>query len=372
MRVTRVGRRAVALGSATAALFFISACKSSTDAGTIPTNPNLPSRTFRMGFANAPPVLTTESVLRTIDEFTPRADAAEISPSVPWAAMLSGTTAEAVVRSEDLGLVNLYRARGMMVVINIDPANGLARDQEAPELVAAHRSITEPAIQLLYRKFVTAIDTILHPTYLGLGVETNLIRFASPSPVYQALKTMANAAAAEARARGTSAKLLVSVQVDLAWGLIGGTTPSYAGIAQDLTDFPFMDVVGLSSYPYLGVFVTPEEIPLSYYSRIGAQAGKPVMVLEGGWSSTTVSSHPGTPALQARYIHRQRQLLDDARALAVFQLTYADLDLSSWGMQPGLAPFVTLGLVDKDFHAKPALAVWDSAFARPHATTTNR
>ncbi|MEP6692907.1 MAG: hypothetical protein ABJD07_17245 [Gemmatimonadaceae bacterium] len=85
-----------------------------------------------------------------------------------------------------------------------------------------------------------------------------------------------------------------------------------------------------------------------------------------------MSPFPSTPALQARYIHRQVQLLDDAHALAVFQLTYADLDLTSWGTQPGLAPFVTLGLVDKTLQAKPALAAWDSAFARPRAPAATR
>ncbi|MDQ6831733.1 MAG: hypothetical protein M3081_22990 [Gemmatimonadota bacterium] len=325
-----------------------------------------------MGFSDVSPVLTTESVLRTIDEATPRSDAAEMAPEVPYQAMLAGTSAEEVVRTQYLGVANLYRSRGMMLVINVGPANGLARDLEAPQLLALHRSITEPAIQLLYRKFVTAVDTIIHPDYLGFAVETNLIRLASPGPVYQAMKVMANVAAGEARARGTAAKLFVSVQVDVAWGRLGGATPTYAGIAQDLTDFPFINVVGLSSYPYLSGFATPEEVPLNYYSRLATDAGRPVLVAEGGWSSTTASPYPSSPALQARYIHRQMDLLDAAHAIAVFQLTYTDIDPVSYGSPAGLSPFIYLGLVDKDFHPKPALAAWDSAFARPRASGAAR
>ncbi|MEP6692906.1 MAG: hypothetical protein ABJD07_17240, partial [Gemmatimonadaceae bacterium] len=104
---------------------------------------------------------------------------------------------------------------------------------------------------------------------------------ASPAPLYQAVKKMANDAATDARARRTSARLLVSVQVDVAWGALTGTGV-YTGIGDDLRDFPFMDVVGLSSYPYLSGFAQPENMPVTYYSRIGAEAGKPAMVLEGG------------------------------------------------------------------------------------------
>lgn len=70
------------------------------------------------------------------------------------------------------------------------------------------------------------------------------------------------------------------------------------------------------------------------------------MVVEGGWTSASVGGVVSSPATQARYIRRQAQLLDQARARFVFQLTFTDLDLS--GMPPGsnLQFFASLGLVD--------------------------
>jgi hypothetical protein len=71
---------------------------------------------------------------------------------------------------------------------------------------------------------------------------------------------------------------------------------------------------------------------------------------------------------QRRYIQRQAQLLDEARAIAVFQLTFTDLDLASLPPQPPgsiLYLFVTCGLVDADLNAKAALSAWDTIFARP-------
>lgn len=73
-----------------------------------------------------------------------------------------------------------------------------------------------------------------------------------------------------------------------------------------------------------------------------------------------------SPEKQARWIVRQMRLADSARAAAVFQITFTDLDLSGWPVPPGsiLPLFASLGLVDTELRAKPALAEWDEVFAR--------
>ena len=91
-----------------------------------------------------------------------------------------------------------------------------------------------------------------------------------------------------------------------------------------------------------------------------------MMVVEGGWSSGSVPGMTSSPELQARYIRRQMQLADEAKLLGVFQITFTDLDLSSYPVPSGsiLPLFAQLGLVDASYRAKPALAVWDSVLAR--------
>jgi hypothetical protein len=318
-----------------------------------------------MGFSAFPPRFDQPAlILQAIDMWTPRADAALMHLDVPWAALLAGTSAETEIRGNELNLVNLYRARGLPLVFTVDATNGLDRAQESPALVAAGRSITDTMIQRLYREYVTAVDTILRPAYLGLAAETNLIRVAAPSPVYAAIVQMTNTAAAEQRALGTTAKLYVSVQAEVAWGRLQGT-PAFVGIAQDRADFPFIDALGLSSYPYLAGFAQPEDIPLDYYARIAG--GTPVLVVEGGWASASTPSFTSSPALQSRYLRRQPALLDSAHAVAVFQIDFTDLALSSFPQPypPNLPLFVSLGLVDTVLTPKPSLAVWDDIFARP-------
>ena len=331
--------------------------------------PGTPPRTHRLGFAAGAPRPEIALILAAMDIWTTRADIALMQMDVPWAALLADTSAQLLINRDQLPLARLYRGHGFPLVVMIEPANGLARDRESNALTALGRSIVEPEAQAAYRSYVLAIDSVLHPEFLGLALETNLIREVAPARLYDALRTMLGATAAALRERGSTAKLLVSVQVETAWGRLPAS-PTYRGIARDLADFPFVDALGLSSYPYLAGFARPEDVPLDYYARIGAEAKLPVLVTEGGWSSESVPGNESTPDEQARWIARQTQLADSARALAVLQITFTDLDLAAWGDVPQaqtLALFAHLGLVDTQLRPKPALAAWDEAFRRPRA-----
>jgi hypothetical protein len=328
-----------------------------------PAAPGGPTRSYRMGFSPLPPRNDPATVLPTLEKWTRRADAGIMHVSPPWAAMLAGSSATAEVQKDPLGIANYYRGKGLSLVVMLDLTNGLDRSAEAPELVAARRSLTEPAVQALYRQYAAAIVSVIHPDYLGLAAETNLIRVAAPPALYDAVKQAANGAAAEIAAQPSHPKLLVSVQVETAWGLLPNTG-GFVGVAQDLQDFPFGQALGLSSYPY-AAWPEPEQIPLDYYTRVRGTSRLPLLVVEGGWTSANVSTVVSSPEKQARYIRVQARLLDAAQALYVFQLTFSDLDVAGF---PQLVPsnldfFAYLGLVDVNLADKRALEVWDSLFA---------
>jgi hypothetical protein len=268
------------------------------------------------------------------------------------------------VNAEELPLATYLRQKGLALTFTVDVTDGLNRAAEAPELVALKRSITEPAVQLAYRQYVQAVASIIRPDYLGLAAETNLIRDAAPPSVYSALVQMANAAAADVRnMSGTKPTLYVSLQADVAWG---PPPAAYRGVETDFRDFPFMQALAISSYPY---FFTsdPNQIPLDYYARMLNGRSLPVLVVEGGWTSVSVGALQSSPTKQASYLRRQEALLDSAKAVAVF-MGYPDIDPSGWPPQPPgstLSLFTHLGIVDIDLRPKPALATYDSIFARP-------
>jgi hypothetical protein len=346
------------------AVALVAFCACSNDDGLIEPPPGVPTRTWRMGFSAIPPHFNPDEAKATIDLWSQRGDAAIMHVSPPWAALLSGANAVAAVTGNELPLATYYRSKNLEVVVMVDATDGLNRAAEAPELVQLGRSISEPAVQQVYRQFVLAISSIVRPEYLGLAAEVNLIRLQAPPSLYASLVQMVNASENDLRASLSTTKRYVSVQVDVAWGRAGQNN-IYQGVEKDFTDFPFTQALGLSSYPYF-VFADPDEVPLDYYSRLPNGRTLPVMVVEGGWTSATLGGGiVSSPEKQARYVRRQARMLDSAHAHAVFQLTFTDLDMTSPGLPPGtnLSLFASLGLVDTHLRPKPALALWDSLFA---------
>ena len=327
-------------------------------------DPNAPTRGFRMGFSAFAPKFDAATVLTVINQWSTRGDAALFHQSPPWQALLAGATADSAVRFQMEGLAQIYRGKNLPIFVTIDVTDGLNRAAEAPELVAARRSITEPAVQALYRQYVSAVSRIIRPTYIGLAAETNLIRLAAARPVYDALVRMTNDAAAELQRASSASIPYVSVQVETAWGGLQGTN-QYLGVEADFGDFPFIRALGLSSYPYF-VYRDPADLPEDYYLRLLNGRDMPNMLVEGGWTSASVGSVQSDAQKQARYVIRHALLLERAKSIAWMPLFFTDLDPAAFGPQPPgsvLPLFVHLGLVDTQLRAKAALAPWDSLFA---------
>ena len=324
-----------------------------------------PSRTFRMGFQNSAPRIDINLILQSLNLWTQRADVAMITTEVPWAELLGGMSVDDYVVNNYKDLVAFYRSKNLKLWVYIDPQNGLDRTSDAVSLQQANKSIADADMQLLYQKFTVAMDSILKPDHLGLALETNLIRDASPASIYNGVKTAVNVTAQAVRARNTTVPLSISVQVDHAWGKLGGG--SYTGIAQDFTDFPFIQELGLSSYPYFG-FDDPTDIPLNYYTRLVGGKNLPVFITEGGWSSASVTtpdrSFVSSPELQKAYIEHHTHLLNEVDAKAVFQLVFTDIDSASVPVDvpDNIDYFLYIGLVDINFNIKPALHAWDQVF----------
>jgi hypothetical protein len=319
------------------------------------------TRSYRMGFQSSAPRAEFDLVIQSLHIWEQRADAAMITTEVPWDSLLNGMSPQTYVINNFKGLVDYYRTKNFKLWVYIDPANGLNRGSDALALVARNKSISQADVKLMYRRFAFVMDSILEPDHMGLALETNLIRGASPDSIYQGVKKAANDASNEIKVYDNHVKLSVSIQVDYAWGKLGDS--SYKPIDQDLTDFPFVEELGMSSYPYFG-FDRPQDIPIDYYSKLVEGVSLPVFISEGGWSSVTVSNYTGTPEKQKDYILRQAQLLNRVDAIALFQLTFTDIDISALppDVPSNIVLFSSLGLVDKELQPKPALDAWDAIF----------
>ncbi len=331
--------------------------------------PTSTTRTYNMGFANSAPNFTSfDTLILSLNLWTRYADAAIISMEVPWDSLYAGESPQKYVLNYLLGLANFYRSKNLKLWVYIDPENGLNRTSDSDGLVALGKSISQQAVQNVYRRFVVVVDSMLRPDHLGLALETNLIRVAASSAIYNGVKLAVNAAVTDVRAIDQNVKLSVSVQAEVAWGKLGGNG-NYVGVDQDLTDFPFVQELGISSYPYFS-FTKPQNLPTNYYSNLVAGKSLPVFVSEGGWTSQTFNGPGGTinssNAVQQDYITRQSELLDQAKAIGVFQLTFTDIELATVPsyINPTIAYFAYLGLVNTKLQPKPGLTTWNEIFKR--------
>lgn len=341
----------------------VAACGDGSSQGT-PTPPPGPTRTWRTGFSGTPPRPDVATFLAGVDVWAPRAEMAAIHEELPWADLLGGMTAEQVLNRDKVSLISHYRSKGLQIYFMGDLTDGLDRARESPRLRALGRSITEKAVQDTYRDYMLAVARLLKPDYIGLAAETNLVRTLAPASLYAALVRTANDCAASLRSAGADAALLCSVQVEAAWGKLGSAS-GFVGVDADLRDFGFLQMLGLSSYPYFA-YAQPEDLPADYYSRLRGARQLPMMVTEGGWTSSTSGSVRSDPQVQARYIRLHASLLDSVQAKAWLQLLFADLDLDTWPkpLPENLPLFAHIGLTDTRFAAKPALAEWDALRTR--------
>lgn len=328
-----------------------------------------PARSYRMGFMNSAPRYDQfDLFLQSLNLWTLRADAATITLEVPWDTLYAGKSAASYINNNFTGLVNFYRSKNLEIWIAIDPQNGLDRTSDAVELKKMGKSIADADVQQRYQLFVLAMDSMLKPTHMALAMETNLIRLAAPASIYQGVKKAANDASQALKQRKSTAKLSVSVQAETAWGRLQRTN-QYIGVEEDFRDFPFAEELGISSYPYFG-YNNPEDIPNNYYTQLLNKRSLPVYVAEGGWATTSFTAPNafnvnGSEAIQGRYFRKHHTILNQAKALAWFQLVFTDIDVRALPSQvdPSIVNFANLGLVTTNFTQKSSLKVWDSLYA---------
>lgn len=324
-------------------------------------------RTYRMGFSPIPPKMDMQSALKNLDEWGKRADGAIDHRDVPWKFMLEGGKPEEFLKKEVLDLMAAFRQKKYLIVCTVDPGDGIDRAKEAKPLREMNRSIAEPAVQKVYVDYVEAFARSVKPDYLGLGSEVNLLEANFPEKTKAGMLKMCAEAAERVKKVSPETKLYVSVQVDWAWGKLGNPKGN-EGCEQIFKDFPYIQALGVSSYPAFG-FAEPEQIPNDYYRKLLNGRKMPILMVEGGWPSTNTEPLKSNPEKQARWVKKLAQVLDDCDAKFVGLLMYADLDLSTYPMFQGtiLPFFATMGLTDTGWKAKPALAEWDAVFKRPLA-----
>lgn len=357
-------RSATALTLATACL---ASCGDGTGTGTEP-DPDLDgtvSRAYAMGWAPGAPRPEEALLLAVIDSMARVSDVTIIQQPVPWPQLLAGTAMDELV-AERVAVAQFLKAKGMEVIFLVDPLDGLDRTKEAPELVAAGRSLLDPEIRALHEQWVRTIAREVRPAWLGLASEINTLAARGDPALYAELRDLVDTLAPQVREISPATRVFVSFQADEANGTLVDPIIDHFALIDDFD----IDGLGLSSYPVFA-FDHPEDVPLNYFDGFDAATELPLLMVEGGWSSENVPWAMGSPQEQVAFVERYAELLDRVEAVAWVMLTFTDLDIATFGLPPGrahgLSNFSRMGILDVDLRRKPAYAAWEAAFQRPRA-----
>jgi hypothetical protein len=340
------------------------ACSDGVGAPEVETPLDVSPRTYAMGWAPTPPRLETELLLRMIDSMAVVSEIAIVQQGLPWAPLLAGAPVDSLV--EDIAqLTDFMAARNLQIIFLVDPLDGLDRTKEDPGLTELGRSLMEPDIRAMHEDWVRRIAARVRPAYFGLASEINTLATLGDADLNAQITDMVNTLAPQVRGISPGTKVFVSFQADQANGRLGQT----GGIDHFslISDYD-IDALGLSSYPVFA-FNDPSEIPTDYFSAFDAATTLPLLFVEGGWSSANVPWSTGTSAQQVAFFRRYEELLDSVNAEVWVMLTFADLDVATFGLDPdrtaGLSNFASMGIVDSNLQRKPSYAEWERIFLRP-------
>lgn len=324
------------------------------------------------GFFPSPPVLTTESVIATLQGIQAHGDVILVQRAIPWTDFIASADGASKDIIDLRNLITLAHQNNLEAIFVIDPLNGLDRRQIStlpPQLAGGN--FGSPDLRNAFSNYALRLAHEFHPRYLGLASEINTYADAHPEDfrnfvslyheVYQAIK---------AESPGTQ------VFVTFQWDDLNNAIPfdptsgeHYQTKWEQIEVFePNLDVWAISTYPFVA-FKHASEIPPDYYTPLLTRTEKPLAVAEGGVNSRDIGQFHGEKQDQVDYLNALHSQIGSRLAFWIYLLlndidgpAYRDFlaDNDMENNADTILWFAAVGLRELDGAPKPALQVWDS------------
>ena len=336
-----------------------------------------------MGFTPWPYDATQMAVDDTNQRIQDNGDivAHHIMVGVPWEDALNRQPYHPNVEAELAGRLQMLQP-DKAVFLAIDSLNQ-GRDGLAPNWGEAFNEPlpapwdTRPFDNLFVAGAYTnfAIDLIgrFQPLYFNYGTEISELMLNDPA-AFDDYVQFADTTYTVLKAIYPNVEMMVSIAVK---------SPGSAEMATIAAGFDrirdFVDVVGISTYPY--VFFDhadkgdPDNLPADWLSQIEDLAqGKPIAITENGWAAEDLVipafnvDVPSNATFQETYASRMLTEADQLDLAFVIWWAHIDFDAFWDGalqQDPVARIWRDIGLVDENLVNRPALSVWQDWYARP-------
>ena len=324
------------------------------------------------GFFPSPPEATLEAVLNHFKALGEHGDFILVQPNIPWEDFRAGVDGESQQRTDLRNQITLARQNGLEWVFVVDPLNGLNRREFFGLPAGWEASFANPDVRSAFINFTLWIVREFSPRYLGLASEINTYMDAHPDDIENYL-SLYREVYDQVKAEVPDTQIFVSFQWDDLNNMFAtaaeGRPARQTNWDQVEAFEPRLDLWVISSYPYFA-FPSGEGIPADYYTPLLEHTNKPLAVAEGGWTSRPVGPVQGDEPGQVAYLQAVHDQLGDRLSFWVY-LILTDFNMDSFAeiMRregraesdiEGLGMFASVGLLEFDGAAKPALALWDS------------
>lgn len=364
----------------------LSACDSGGgdgDAAPLPP-PSGEPRGFYMGFTPWPYDSTLDALNTTYSLIQDNGDlvAHHITQGVPWQEALTGAPYPNHLLTEINGRLDQTR-NDKVVYLAIDPLS-ILRDtlvgnwgengQEARTGAWSSRTFSDPEVIAAFTNFALNLIDQFNPAYFNYGTEANELLIRSPAQ-FDDFVVFAQGVYNNIKAQHPDLPLMISVAMKSP----GSAEPS-AFAAQFSRLAPYVDIVGISAYPYAFYApsdgATPSALPGNWLSQINAIApNKPVAITETGWVAQDLDiprfgiSVDSSEALQRDYVARLMTEADNLGAAFVVWFSAVDYD-AFWngllGRDELSAIWRDTGLYDPNTQARTALGTWQENYRRSY------
>jgi len=358
---------------------------SSPDGGTEPPPPPPPpvqTRSFYMGFTPWPYDATQVAIDDVNQRIQDSGDiiAHHIIVGVPWEEALQGMPYHPNVDADLTARVQMVQP-GKEVFLAIDSLNAF-RDAMAPNWGENFneplptpwdtRGFADPEVASAYLNFALDLIARFDPLYFNYGTEIGELMLNDPA-AFDDYVAFAETVYTGIKAQHPDLPVMVSIAFK---------GPGSAEMATIATGFDrirdFVDVVGVSTYPYIFYDHTdkgdPDNMPTDWLSQVESLAqGKPVAITETGWIAEDLIisffgvNIPSTEEFQRIYASRLLAEADALNAEFVIWWTIVDFDALWNGVllqDPLGAIWRDTGLYNEGLAARPALNEWQSWLER--------
>ncbi len=344
-------------------------------------------RPFQMGFTPFPYEATWEGLTGTYGLIHEHGDfvAHHFDGGVPWPEALTGADYPAAVAEEiDMRLAltdplaPAYVALSPLSIGRDDLAPGWGEELSMERTGEwADASFADADVRTAYANFAVHLIDRFQPTWFNYAIEASDFLVHKPEQ-WDAFVGFAQHVHYVIREAHPDVQLMISIAMK------HPDSPAAETIRARFADLlPYVDVVGLSVYPYAFFGLTdggnPANLPESWISQVSDIApDHPIAIAETAWIAEDLSIDAGAWSLnvessaewQADYVEA---LCLEASALdAQFITWWAVTDFDTlWeetlASDPLAAIWRDAGLYDGDVTARPALDVWESWRAKPLA-----